>query len=57
MLVCIKFGNCKVKKIQIGNEPFVAERHIGNASGASFDTLTGIVRDHLPQQYSFSRKE
>ena len=32
-------------------------RHIGIALGVSSDTLKGIVRHHLPQQYKFSRKE
>ena len=32
-------------------------RHIGIALSVRFDTLKGIVRHHLPQQYKFSRKE
>ena len=28
MLECIKFGDCKVKKMQIGNEWFATVRHI-----------------------------
>ena len=32
-------------------------RHSGIALGVSSDTLKGIVRNHLPQQYKFSRKE
>ena len=32
-------------------------RHIGIALGVGSDTLKGIVRHHLPQQYKFSRKE
>ena len=32
-------------------------RHIGIALGLSSVTLKGIVRNHLPQQYKFSRKE
>ena len=35
MLECIKFGYCKVKTIQIGDEWFVAVRHIGIALGVS----------------------
>ena len=31
--------------------------HIGIALGVSPVTLKGIVRNHLPQQYKFSRKE
>lgn len=50
----IKFGDCKVKKIQIGNVCFVAVRHIGIALDVSFDTLQDIVRNHLTQQYNFS---
>ena len=32
-------------------------RHIYVALSVSSDTLKGIVRNHLPQQYQFSRKE
>ena len=32
-------------------------RHIGIALGISCNTLKGIVRHHLTQQYTFSRKE
>ena len=57
MLECIKFEDCKIKAIQIEDEWFVSVRHIGIALGVSSDTLKGIVRHHLPQQYKFSRKE
>ena len=57
MLECIKFGGCKIKTIQIEDEWFVSLRHIGIALGLSSVTLKGIVRNHLPQQYKFSRKE
>ena len=57
MLECIKFGDCKIKTIKIEDEWFVSVRHIGIALGVSSDTLKGIVRHHLPQQYKFSRKE
>ena len=57
MLECIKFGDCKVKTIQIGNEWFVSVRSIGHVLGVSCETLKGIVRNHLPKQYKFSRKE
>ena len=57
MLECIRFGDCKVKTIQIGNEWFVAVRDIGIALAVSSDTLKGIVRNHLTQPYKFSRKE
>ena len=49
MLECIKFGDFKIKTIQIESEWFVSVRHIGIALGVSFDTLKGIVRHHLPQ--------
>ena len=45
MLECIKFGDCKVKKMQIGNEWFAAVRHIGIALDVSSDTLRGIIRN------------
>ena len=32
-------------------------RHIGIVLGVSSDTLKGTVRNHLPQQNTFSRKE
>ena len=32
-------------------------RHIGIALGVGSDTLKGIVRNYLPQQYKFYRKE
>ena len=32
-------------------------RHIDNALSVSSDTLKGIVRNHLPQQYKFLEKE
>ena len=57
MLECIKFGDCKTKTIQIEDEWFVSVRHVGIALGVGPDTLKDIVRNHLPQQYKFSRKE
>ena len=57
MIKCIKFGDCKVKTIKIRNEWFVSVRYIGIALGVSSDTLKGIVRHHLPQQYKLSIKE
>ena len=45
------------KVIQIGNTWFVSVRQSGIALGVSPDTLKGIVRHHLPEQYKFSRKE
>ena len=57
MLQCIKFGDCKIKTILIEDEWFVSVRHIGIALGVSSVTLKGIVRNHLPQQYKFSRKK
>ena len=57
MLECIKFGDCKIKTIQIVDEWFVSVCHIGIALVVSSDTLKGIVRHHLPLQYKFSRKE
>ena len=53
----IKFGDRKVKTIQIGNVCFVAVRHIGIALDVIFDTLQDIVRNHLTQQYNFSRNK
>ena len=57
MLECIKFEDCKIKTIQIEDEWFVSVHHIGIALGVSSDKLKGKVRDHLPQQYKFARKE
>ena len=57
MLECIKFGDCKIKAIQIEDEWFVSVRRVGIALGVGPDTSKGIVRHHLPQQYKFSRKE
>ena len=57
MLKCIKLGEFQEKTIAIGNEWFVAERYTGIAFDVSSDTLMGIVRNHLPQQYKFSRKQ
>ena len=57
MLECIKFGDCKIKTIQIVDEWFVSVHHIGIPLGVISDTLKGIVRHHLPQQHKFSRKE
>ena len=56
MLECIKFGDCKIKTMQIEDEWFVSVRHTGIALGVNADTLKGVVRHHLPQQYKFSRK-
>ena len=56
MLECIKFGDSKAKTIQIGNDSFVAVRHIGIVLGESFNTLKGEVRKHSPQKNKFSRK-
>ena len=49
MLECIKFGDCKIKTIQIEDEWFVSVRHIGIALGVGSNTLKGIVRHHLPE--------
>ena len=57
MLECIKFGDCKIKTIQIEDEWFVSVRHIGIALGVGPETLRGIKRHHLAQQYKFSKKE
>ena len=57
ILECIQFGDCKIKTIQIVDEWFASVRHIGIALGVSSDTLKGVVRHHLPQQYKFSGKE
>ena len=46
MLEYIKFGDCKIKTIQIEDKWFVFVRHIGIALGVSSDTLKGIVRHH-----------
>ena len=48
ILECIKFGDCKIKTMQIEDKWFVSVRHIGIALGVSSDTLKGIVRHHLP---------
>lgn len=50
---CFKFGDPKVKIIQIGHELFLAEAHVGISLGVNFNTL----HNHLPQEYEFSRKE
>ena len=57
MLECIKFGDCKIKTIQIDDEWFVSVRHIDIALGIGSDILKGILLHHLPLQYKFSRKE
>ena len=57
MLECIKFGDFKIKTIQLEDGWFVSVRNIGIALGASFDTLKCIVRHRLPLQCKFSRKE
>ena len=57
MLECIKFGDCKIKTIQIEGKWFLSVRHIGIALGINSDILKGIVHHHLPQQYKISRKE
>ena len=49
ILVCINFGDCKIKTIQIEDEWFVSVRHIGIALGVGSDILKGMVRHHLPQ--------
>ena len=56
MLECIKFRDSKVKTIEIENEWFVTVCHIGVALGVISDTLKGIVRNHLPQQYKFPKR-
>ena len=42
MLECIKFGDCKIKTIQIKDEWLVPVRHIGIALGVGSDTLKSI---------------
>ena len=53
MVEHIKFGDYKVKTMQIENEWFIAVRHIGIALGVSSDTIKGIVCNHLLQLYKF----
>lgn len=50
MLEWLKFGECKVKTIQIGNERFVAVCDIGIALGVSSSSLKGILYNHFSQQ-------
>ena len=57
MLEYIKFVDHKVKAIKIRSDWFVSAHHISNALGVSSDTLKGIVRHYMSQQYKFSRKE
>ena len=57
MLECIKFGDCKVNMIQIGNEWFVIVCHISVALGVSSDSIKGILCNYLSPQYKFFRKE
>ena len=57
MLECIKFGDRKVKTIQIEIDWFVSVRHIGIALCVKSDTLKGIVSHHLSHKFKFSRKE
>ena len=57
MFECVKFGDYKIKILQIEDEWFVSVHHIGIALVGGSDTLKGIVRHHLPQQYKSSRKE
>ena len=40
MLESIKYGNSKVKTIQIGNEWFISVRHIGIVLDVSSDTYS-----------------
>ena len=56
MLECIIFGDFKIKTKQIEDERFVSMGHIGITLGVGSDTLKGIGRHHLPQQYKPSRK-
>ena len=53
MLEFIKFGDCKVKTIQIGNEWLINVRHTGIAIGVSSDTLKIIVLIIYIQSISF----
>ena len=48
MLECIKFGDCKIKTIQMEYEWFVSLRQIDITLGVGPDTLKGIVHHHLP---------
>ena len=43
MLECVKFGDYKIKTIQIEGEWFVSVRHISIALSVDSDTLKGIV--------------
>ena len=51
----MKFGDCKIKTIKIEDEWFMPVHHIGISLCVSSYTLKGILRNHLPQE--FSRKE
>ena len=57
MLKCIKFGDCKVKTIQIGNEWFVSVRHIGIALVVSSDALKDIIRNQYLSSISFQERK
>ena len=56
MIECIKFGNCKVNTIQVGDDCYVAVKNIGISLDVNNDTLKGIVRNHLPSDLRYSRK-
>ena len=55
MLECIIFSDFKIKTKQIEDERFASMGHIGIALGVGSDTLKGIVRHHLPQQYKLMK--
>ena len=56
MLECIKIGDGKINTRQVEVEWFVFVHHIDIALGLSSDTLKGTIRNHLPQQYKFSKE-
>ena len=56
MLECIKFGNNKIKTIQVRDDCFVAVQKIGTALGISTDSLKALVRNHLPTDLRLSRE-
>ena len=53
MLECVKFGDYKIKTIQIEGEWFVSVRHISIALSVDSDTLKGTVCHHLLPNIKF----
>ena len=55
MLECIKFGEQKIRTIQVGDDCFVSIKKIGEALDMTHTNFKALVQNHLPEHLRMSR--